>query len=448
VKFLIYICRKLLKPNLTILKSNLKNYRMMKLNLKLITLPLAASVLLLSSCKKDEVVPTPTPTTVSNTPEQDKAALQQMGIDLVKDMEASKNMDGVHVIESLSNCTSQADPFDGLISFSPILVLNAIGSESLKTIEKSLKGSDGQTFFSSYEDVKGTYTWSNGEWIKTTANNVVLVFPSIKDGSNNDATLTISATEYTGILMDAEMEGNTPSSISMILAVAGKGNLMNFSFSSQFNSNGEPSKISSSITMAPYAFNFDFNNTGSKLSKSFSFSKSSANLATIYLEANGTFSKSSIESFIDSEDINDLKNIVTNVSGYIQVKDVKLTGSANVADGITFINSNGGQEDIDENDFIALMNNNANFNLKYASSGQLIANTEWYLTTNTYTNYEWNDNTQQWDEVDYQEQSPNIRLVFSDGSKSDLETYFGSGFDTFINDFEAFFNDLDDAYNL
>jgi len=95
-----------------------------------------------------------------------------------------------------------------------------------------------------------------------------------------------------------------------------------------------------------------------------------------------------------------------------------------------------------------MLNNNTSIKLTYASSGQTIATGEWYLMTNTYTDYQWDDNAQNWVEVQNTSNEPSVRIVFPDGSKSDLETYFGNGFDDLQNDIEQFFNDIETAYDM
>jgi len=414
-----------------------------------IALPIAISALTFTSCKKDKN-DDGNPQTVY-TAEQNKTNLQNTGISLVQDMGDMKNLESMHAIESFNACVNQADPFGGSSNY-PLMVMGGIElaakTNSIKPIKQTLKAGNSNTLFSNYADVVGTYTWTNGAWVKTSSNNnVVFVFPATKNGTTNNATFTLSATEYTGTYLDPSMEGNTPSAISADLTVSGKGSILGFDFSSTINTSGEPTKIDAAINFTPFKFSYAFNNSGSKISKTFKFDKSTSNLATFYVEANGTFNKTAIENFINEEDFSKLNTVVTTASGYVKIKDIKLDLSANVADGINYYNSIG-NANFDENDAITMLNNNTSIKLTYASSGQTIATGEWYLMTNTYTDYQWDDNAQNWVEVQNTSNEPSVRIVFPDGSKSDLETYFGNGFDDLQNDIEQFFNDIETAYDM
>lgn len=414
-----------------------------------IALPIAISALTFTSCKKDKNDDGNTQTVY--TAEQNKTNLQNTGISLVQDMGDMKNLESMHAIESFNACVNQADPFGGSSNY-PLMVMGGIElaakTNSIKPIKQTLKAGNSNTLFSNYADVVGTYTWTNGAWVKTSSNNnVVFVFPATKNGTTNNATFTLSATEYTGTYLDPSMEGNTPSAISADLTVSGKGSILGFDFSSTINTSGEPTKIDAAINFTPFKFSYEFNNSGSKISKTFKFDKSTSNLATFYVEANGTFNKTAIENFINEEDFSKLNTVVTTASGYVKIKDIKLALSANVADGINYYNSIG-NANFDENDAITMLNNNTSIKLTYASSGQTIATGEWYLMTNTYTDYQWDDNAQNWVEVQNTSNEPSVRIVFPDGSKSDLETYFGNGFDDLQNDIEQFFNDIETAYDM
>ena len=414
-----------------------------------IALPIAISALTFTSCKKDKNDDGNTQTVY--TAEQNKTNLQNTGISLVQDMGDMKNLESMHAIESFNACVNQADPFGGSSNY-PLMVMGGIElaakTNSIKPIKQTLKAGNSNTLFSNYADVVGTYTWTNGAWVKTSSNNnVVFVFPATKNGTTNNATFTLSATEYTGTYLDPSMEGNTPSAISADLTVSGKGSILGFDFSSTINTSGEPTKIDAAINFTPFKFSYEFNNSGSKISKTFKFDKSTSNLATFYVEANGTFNKTAIENFINEEDFSKLNTVVTTASGYVKIKDIKLALSANVADGINYYNSIG-NANFDENDAITMLNNNTSIKLTYASSDQTIATGEWYLMTNTYTDYQWDDNAQNWVEVQNTSNEPSVRIVFPDGSKSDLETYFGNGFDDLQNDIEQFFNDIETAYDM
>ena len=86
----------------------------------------------------------------------------------------------------------------------------------------------------------------------------------------------------------------------------------------------------------------------------------------------------------------------------------------------------------------------------YADSKKIIADTEFYGTEESETySYCWdmnNDGQQTPDECqEFTDVHENleIRLVFADGSKSDLETYTDVGFEDIQDEIEAFMDDLE-----
>ena len=96
---------------------------------------------------------------------------------------------------------------------------------------------------------------------------------------------------------------------------------------------------------------------------------------------------------------------------------------------------------------------NANYKLLvfYADSKQLIAQSEFYGYTKT-EEYEscdwiWNETTQEYDTechtYTYDDDRLEVRMIFADGSKSDLKTYTEVGFADLQNKVEQFVEDLE-----
>ena len=139
----------------------------------------------------------------------------------------------------------------------------------------------------------------------------------------------------------------------------------------------------------------------------------------------------------------EINKVVKSISSYTQLFDIIIKGEANI-DGI--VNDVKGKEDVSDEEIIATGNKNVSVGVYYVSTGQKIAGSEFYLKNHTYQDYQYNPGTQQWEPVERTDKELDIRMIFKDGSKADLETYFKNGFDKLGDEFEKFAQDLEDRY--
>ena len=157
----------------------------------------------------------------------------------------------------------------------------------------------------------------------------------------------------------------------------------------------------------------------------------------------GNLDKATIEDIVNNENAEEINKVVKSISAYTQLFDIVIKGEANV-DGI--VNDVKGKEDVSDEAVVSTANKNVKLSVSYASSGQQIAGSEFYLKSNTYQDYQYNPETQQWEPVERTDKELDIRMIFKDGSKADLETYFKNGFDKLGDEFEKFAQDLEDRY--
>ena len=95
-------------------------------------------------------------------------------------------------------------------------------------------------------------------------------------------------------------------------------------------------------------------------------------------------------------------------------------------------------------EIVNVLNKNLVLKAYYVSTGVKIAHSEFYVDKHTYTYNTW-VNGQEVSKTETDE-DVNIRLVFDDASKADLETYFGKGFEKLEDDFTKFTKDLESRY--
>ena len=427
---------------------------------------------LFSACKKDVVKPNPTPTTgtttnggggsgpvINYTPEQNKANLQQSGLDAMKEMDEAKNMKVIDNLIYFSELVEQKDPIEGTTvkGLMPIIMVNAlIGFKETSNPEVVFSAMRQTKSFSEvdnaealFDEIKGIYSWNASEkkWDKTASASLIFKFPATKDKTGNNATYTIDYTPYKGKVADTELEGNMPSKLTAKLDIDNT-NYLSFDFNASYDAEGIPTNIASNLKVENFNFNVEMNASSSELSSKFSFTHASKNIVSMACSLKGNFAKANLESLEDNvKNVEDVDKVVTSMSGYLQLYNVKLESSANVKAFTDEIRAKGGFDNIkDENEKLNLVNKHLIHSIYYTDRNAKIGHGEMYMKkyTNTYT--EWvNGVAVQKTETN---EDAGVRIVFEDGSKIDLETYFESGFDKLEKEFENFLNSMENNYDL
>jgi hypothetical protein len=160
--------------------------------------------------------------------------------------------------------------------------------------------------------------------------------------------------------------------------------------------------------------------------------------------AMGNFTESGLTSADGPE------SVLDEAKAYFQFMDVRMAGNINFKGYLT------GMEDVDTEEESAyaaaeanVLNNNVNLAIFYVSNLQKIAETEFYTYDETYSytyqDYNWITGTYETVTEEYNETMLDVRLIFSDGSKSDLETYVNTGFGNLERDLSNFLSDLEDS---
>ena len=364
---------------------------------------------------------------------------------------------------------------------------------SLIDFFSSMKGSNNKSvnadssFQSMYDEVKGIYTWTpsnpdSTKWVyEATGNFIVFKFPSTATGTINDATITIS---YTGVTinlplgMGDEYTGDVPANISMDFSV-GSTSYISYDLTATYNSDGFPSSIVSTLTIAPFSFIVNVNYSITNVGVTYTFKKNTQIILQYGADVTGNFAVSDFENLMveDSSytidyngdtiwdhwtdaDPDLLDNVFHNAHAFVQIFDIKMDGTLNtaaLANAIKTIednNSNGTiTDDQATEQAVAAVNTNLNLNLKNVATGDLIANLKAYTYQETRDIYDdvWNEITQQYDHIivgteTYTEVG--FKFIFPDGSSVDADTYFEDGFGDLVDQINDFIGELNTDYNL
>lgn len=425
---------------------------------------LAAGTVFVASCKKKDTTPTTTAPIVY-TAEQNKANLQQSGLDAMKEMNDAKDMKTIDNAIHFTSLLDQSNPFETAKpqSILPLKVMYALRDFRLSgdqvavyaALREAKSLEDDTTIAMAFNDIKGTYTWNAADkkWDKTDGADLVLKFPATKTALTNNATYTVQYTPYTGTVLAKELEGNTPKKIVAKLEINAL-TLTQFNFDGDYNSEGVPNRLEANLRVENYNFNTLLVLTAPKVAYSYAFTHNAKNILAMGTTLTGNFTKAHLESLNDKsvEKVEDLTKIATSMNAYIQVLNVKLDGNANVQGLSDDLTAAGGSDKIDNNKAkgVEILNKNLTLKAFYTDRNATIGHSEFYLKpySNTYTTYEYNPNTQKYEEITKTESGENldVRLVFEDASKADLETYFGKGFEKVQDDFTQFLKDLESRY--
>jgi hypothetical protein len=426
---------------------------------------------LFTACKKEEVKPNPTPTTnptdngggsgtvINYTPEQNKSNLQQSGLDAMKEMDDAKNMKVIENLIQFSELIDQNDPMENnnTQALMPIIMVNSLikfketsnPEVVYAAMRQTKKLSEADNVEALFDEIKGIYTWNDSEkkWDKTASASLIFKFPATKDKIGNNATYTIDYTPYKGKVADTELEGNMPAKLTAKLDIDNT-NYLTFDFNASYDAEGIPTFIASNLKVENFNFNVEMSTSSSDLSSKFSFTHSGKNIVSMGCAFKGNFAKANLETLEDNvKNVEDVDKVVTSMSGYLQVYNVKLESSANVQAFSDEIKAKGGSDNInDDKVWLDLVNKHLIHSIYYTDRNAKIGHGELYMKTYTDTYTDWSTGVAV--EKTETNEDAGVRIVFEDGSKIDLETYFESGFDKIQNEFENFLNSMENNYDL
>jgi hypothetical protein len=428
---------------------------MNKTFLKFGTLIVAASVFVGCSKNDDEVKTTEPefPTKYSElTVEQNKSNLEDNGVSLVNSMTTLKNASGIQTSiafsKHLDGSTLPDNISGGRVGDNGgvrLLQMLASFGEGKSTPAKTLSGlrvaTDGfESFQAEYADVVGVYTYSkaNDTWTyEKTGDKIVFKFPSTEAGTVNNAEYSVYGLETVTITSDLggdNYTGDYPTALKADLTIDGAKH-MGYAFSASYNSKGDPSAVSITLSIDSYTLAYEVSNSTTEAKFDYTLKDGDKMLFGYGIRGTGNFSSTAVEGSQNAGDV------LTTATAYFQIMNIKFSGEVNanaMADGLDAATT------IEQE--LAVLNANYKLIVFYDDSKQKIAESEFYITDEEYTETEWtyNSTTGQWEtnEVTKTKKALEVRLVFADGTKSDLATYTDAGFDEIKDSLDAFIEDV------
>ena len=425
--------------------------------MKTISNLLFATVICLAvfSCKKDkenEKDPSEYPF-AKETVDEGKTKMEDAGQQLIVEMKAMEKADAGGALQAFADFYSTNDPFGSSTTksipvFRTISAVSAFSTSqnNLSYLSKLMKSDVAEDtsllqFFNKY---KGVYTWNltTSVWVKTVSTEFKFIFPSIKGGTTNDASLVITYTGITALLPLGEYKGDLPTAFNASIIVKEK-KVFEIDFKASYNTEGFPTSVNYFIALYPFKYEISWAYSSSSIELRYHLTNDSKNILDCFGGISGNFSKDNITTDSDPD------KVFFSGNAYFQVFNIKLAGNIdfkNLYLAQKKIYVNGVNEFKADTAFVKEINNYVALNLVYADSKQKIASAEAYPIKKT-RNYTYWVNNQP---VTKEELSSDIsmKFIFGDNSKSDMETYFNKGFTELINDLNTFIVELNNDYDL
>ncbi|HEX2921232.1 MAG TPA: hypothetical protein VHO50_08720 [Bacteroidales bacterium] len=413
-----------------------------------------------ASCDKDE---TTSEKFSTQTVEQNKAIVEESGVQFVQSMNRMESLQSIDVMMSFGNLGIPGSK--GTVQNIPTMdaILNvAKGNATIGNVFSAMSSPDPQIL---WQGVLGTYTWSKilHQWIFVAGGTkAIFLFPSSESALTNDATLTLSNFTSTTITdpMDPDLPSKFPASLNIELK-KGDNALMSYAFSATYNANGIPSMIASDLTLETFKWEVDLTNNSSEVSVNYKLSESSKVVLDLGMGGKGNFTvenydantKTMSETYTytdyeynpitqdwdehevtatDTWEETEFEEIINSANAHFQLFNVVLRGDINIKAFMDQMRTLDANETIQEDAYFKAMadeiNKNLNLRLVNAANNEIMAKAEAYVTHQVYN---WGDDY----DVDF-------RLTFGDGSLADVETYFNQGFADFITAVNDLISDI------
>jgi len=392
---------------------------------------------IMAACHKDEVNTTNQPefpTEYSElSVEQNKKNLEDNGIELADNITTLKNTSGVQASIAFSEYldgSERPESIGGRIAASNngIRLIELLGSfgKGNSSVENVLAGmrtsEDFASFKDEYTDLLGVYTYdkANDTWLyEKTGDQIIFKFPSTKTGTANNAQYSVYG--YQGVTISSNLGGDNytgdyPTALKADLTIDGV-KKMGYDFSAAYNSSGDPSAVTVIFTIDNFNLKYALTNSTSEGKIEYSLTQGDKILFAWGVIADGSFSSDKIESS------NDAGDVLTSGSAYFQIMNIKFSGKVQVKSLTDALNV--ATTDAQK---VAAWNDNYKLLVFYADSKQKIADSEFYVATKTETDCYYNDDDELVCDEEHEVSYLDVRMVFADGTKSDLKTYTDVGF--------------------
>lgn len=414
----------------------------------------------ISSCKKDDNSIDPINADYTDeTVEESKTNVENNAISLldkVEDLEQATAIEVLMHMVELPPPTELKSTSSGTV-LKPLAMLQSINNENVTPsgIFSMMKSTaeayeDPVSFMQIWDSLVGKYTYNfqTGEYDETPlADKIVIEFPGKEGDITNTASITVDnfgVFKITDPIADwpEDIAPELPSSISVDLkynniSIAG------FSFSGSYQSDGMPTRITSTMTLDDFSFVLDITHspyTEASIRETFKYQEQI--LIEIYAKANGNWSEDNIEANADD---GDFQEIINNANAHFIFMNIEVAGKVNIkalADKMMALDEQYDNELITDEAYtdasVAAINDNVDLVVVYLNENKKIAEVEAYKYIDSWT----------YMGTTYYDYWIDMRMVYNDSSKVDMETYFNNELNNFYDELNDFIAHLNDKYDM
>lgn len=381
------------------------------------------------------------------TVEQNKAKIQEDGLEMVEKLNGMTELSGVFALKDLNNLTSNSsltgDPIEVAVRqlIAPLLQMdqNVLAASKLRSTSLTIL-----TISGLMNDVGGVYTYNRAT---SSFNRVAgttkieFIFP-IGASTTNNGKLTIDhVTTQTSELVSWELA----KSLDLKLSKAGN-ELLSFSYTAAFDADDVPTSWSITLNTAEgYTCSQSMVNTETDASWQFAYTLNNDNLLSGKFSSKGDFTFDAMSNSVGLENQEWIDQVLDNANSFIQLGNLKLTGLVDVdrmmaAHNAAFPEGETNSE-ADVTKLCQLLNTHVSLLLLYAEEGTIIAKANFYKSE--YSTWEFNEETHEYKALNGYE--PSMQFLFKDHSSMD-ESFFVQGFDELLTEFQEMLNTMQQNY--
>lgn len=400
----------------------------MKKMFRFLVIALCAS-LAFSSCKKDKEEENEEIKFSEKTVEQNKADIQQAGIDLTSELKAMQDGKAFNAILQLSNLQKNG----------------SLKSYVLKStdVDSKLKGYEvPDELAQTIDEQSGVYVWNNDtqsfEKTAEAKNAVTYKFPYSLNSTSNDCEMNATV-EY------AANVKNLPAKVTCSLKIGGT-ECLSLSYVGTFTSEGYPTSVVESFTIDDFSLTTEYNRSDSKFSTAISFLHGTKTLLNTSATIEGALTDANVNKMMEDEvseeeEYDFYSNVVSKVNFSTQVMNIKFTGDVSTKAFVEIAKAEDQQDPstITKEDMQKMVDdaNNAITCYVYnAKDNAKIADVKFFVVKDDYEDY----NGEEFVTIENYVSEP--KLVFADESSMSFEDYFEEGFSKLESSFDELMDDL------
>lgn len=464
--------------------------------MKIKILFLALCAFIISSCSKDdekvEEVNLEKPVYAEKTVAETKVDMENTGVKMVTELKAMNEDQGVKATVNLLELVSSEDGINVNVKNSAYFqimaaVKNISGNNpDANVIFKSLKAESSNSLTAEFDKIAGVFTYN---FVKQQfdfvadegSGQVVFKFPASvasKRAKNNDGKLVIFKPKFVTGNFTAVNTKEMPSELKYELSVGGAV-VSSFSFTASYTAEGIPSSVESKLALGAFELKLTYGYKETELTVNYSFTHGSTTILDLGGTAGGKFTKVAIDNAQETKMVKDTSSyvyynwetyeydtivniyeyeetstfperVLYNANAHFQFMDMKIVGQVDFANFMKDVRL-AEEKKYPEDSAASIINKDMALIVVYASDNKAVAKAQAYTKNEQYEEYDciWNSDTWEYNCTTVQKTRKvvDVQMVFADGSKSTMETYFSKGFDNLITNFNSFIDDLNKTYN-